>query len=273
VIFQQSRFLGGIRLWGGDQRYHSRLKKGATCDSTDNVCLRVGRADHCNFARDRQGEPTTALDCSRTCRNRCNASLAYWHVDTVTRLQELHWSSYTDNAPVYQDLVQAVPRDRKKTWNCGVLINARLSTGKSRPQSASRESYARRNRKFDDVVPASIERARFREAVLFGRGDYSTTCRKATPRRDGDAQGYIPPELSSTVSQLLAHLLGMYGPPQCCKRKMNNGSWSAPMYSASSGVIDSGPHSGAHVPAVVLTNCSDRELACVAVALRCVHLG
>jgi hypothetical protein len=34
---------------------------------------------------------------------------------------------------------------------------------------------------------------------------------------------------------------GMYGPPQNCKRKTNDGSWSAPMYSALSGVNDSGP--------------------------------
>src|SRR3984885_9497223 len=27
-------------------------------------------------------------------------------------------------------------------------------------------------------------------------------------------------------------VIGMYGPPQSCKRKMINGSWSAPMYSA-----------------------------------------
>jgi hypothetical protein len=33
----------------------------------------------------------------------------------------------------------------------------------------------------------------------------------------------------------------MYGPPQSCKRKTNIGSWSAPMYSAFSGVVDSGP--------------------------------
>jgi hypothetical protein len=36
-------------------------------------------------------------------------------------------------------------------------------------------------------------------------------------------------------------LIGMYGPPQSCKRKTNNGSWSALMYSALSGVRDSGP--------------------------------
>src|SRR6202790_2486848 len=36
-------------------------------------------------------------------------------------------------------------------------------------------------------------------------------------------------------------LIGMYGPPQSCKRKTNNGIWSAPMYSALSGVTDSGP--------------------------------
>src|ERR1700687_2417621 len=36
---------------------------------------------------------------------------------------------------------------------------------------------------------------------------------------------------------------GMYGPPQSCKRKTKNGSWSAPMYSALSGVRDSG-HDG-----------------------------
>jgi hypothetical protein len=36
-------------------------------------------------------------------------------------------------------------------------------------------------------------------------------------------------------------LTGMYGPPQSCKRKTKNGSWSAPMYSAFSGVSDSGP--------------------------------
>jgi hypothetical protein len=33
----------------------------------------------------------------------------------------------------------------------------------------------------------------------------------------------------------------MYGPPQSCKRKMSDDSWSAPMYSALSGVVDSGP--------------------------------
>ena len=36
-------------------------------------------------------------------------------------------------------------------------------------------------------------------------------------------------------------IIGMYGPPQRCKRKTNDGSWSALMYSASSGVNDSGP--------------------------------
>ncbi len=36
-------------------------------------------------------------------------------------------------------------------------------------------------------------------------------------------------------------LTGMYGPTQSCKRKTKNGSWSAPMYSAFSGVSDSGP--------------------------------
>ena len=36
-------------------------------------------------------------------------------------------------------------------------------------------------------------------------------------------------------------LTGLYGPPLGCKRKMINGSWSAVMYSAFSGVIDSGP--------------------------------
>src|ERR1700688_1150957 len=39
----------------------------------------------------------------------------------------------------------------------------------------------------------------------------------------------------------LAGVIGMYGPPQRCKRKTNDGSWSAPMYSALSGVTDSGP--------------------------------
>jgi hypothetical protein len=39
----------------------------------------------------------------------------------------------------------------------------------------------------------------------------------------------------------LAAFTGMYGPPQSCKRKTKNGSWSAPMYSAFSGVSDSGP--------------------------------
>ena len=38
-----------------------------------------------------------------------------------------------------------------------------------------------------------------------------------------------------------ARLLDMYGPPQSCKRKTKNGSWSAPMYSAFRGVSDSGP--------------------------------
>ena len=41
---------------------------------------------------------------------------------------------------------------------------------------------------------------------------------------------------------ILRPLIGMYGPPQSCKRKTKNGSWSAPMYSAFiSGVLDSGP--------------------------------
>jgi hypothetical protein len=39
----------------------------------------------------------------------------------------------------------------------------------------------------------------------------------------------------------LAGIIGMYGPPQSCKRKAKNGSWSAPMYSAFGGVIDSWP--------------------------------
>jgi hypothetical protein len=34
----------------------------------------------------------------------------------------------------------------------------------------------------------------------------------------------------------LAGILRMYGPPQSCKRKTKNGSWSAPMYSALNGV-------------------------------------
>ena len=33
----------------------------------------------------------------------------------------------------------------------------------------------------------------------------------------------------------------MYGPPPSCKRKSELGSWSAPMYSAFSGVNDSWP--------------------------------
>jgi lipid-binding SYLF domain-containing protein len=36
-------------------------------------------------------------------------------------------------------------------------------------------------------------------------------------------------------------ITGMYGPPQRCKRKTKNDRWSAPMYSALSGVSDSGP--------------------------------
>ncbi len=36
-------------------------------------------------------------------------------------------------------------------------------------------------------------------------------------------------------------VIGMYGPPQSCKRKTKDGSWSAPMYSAFGGVSDSGP--------------------------------
>src|SRR6266851_9037560 len=40
-----------------------------------------------------------------------------------------------------------------------------------------------------------------------------------------------PQKVSSTTS-----LHAMYGPPQSCKRKTKNGSWSAPMYSAFSGV-------------------------------------
>jgi hypothetical protein len=39
----------------------------------------------------------------------------------------------------------------------------------------------------------------------------------------------------------ITSVTGMYGPPQSCKRKTKNGSWSAPMYSAFSGVSDSGP--------------------------------
>src|SRR6202521_1391314 len=33
-------------------------------------------------------------------------------------------------------------------------------------------------------------------------------------------------------SHLISPVIGMYGPPQSCKRKTNNGSWSALMYSA-----------------------------------------
>src|ERR1700675_257959 len=47
---------------------------------------------------------------------------------------------------------------------------------------------------------------------------------------------YFPPaDLAGT------RFFPMYGPPQSCKRKMINGSWSAPMYSALNGVSDSGP--------------------------------
>ena len=35
--------------------------------------------------------------------------------------------------------------------------------------------------------------------------------------------------------------IGMYGPPQICKRKLVMTFWSAPMYSASGGANDSGP--------------------------------
>ena len=50
-------------------------------------------------------------------------------------------------------------------------------------------------------------------------------------------------ELKQTVGAhgRLTRLPEMYGPPQSCKRKTKNGSWSAPMYSAFSGVSDSGP--------------------------------
>src|ERR1035437_367249 len=52
---------------------------------------------------------------------------------------------------------------------------------------------------------------------------------------DIEPRGHIP-----HPSQLIS-IIGMYGPPQSCKRKTKNGRWSAPMYSASSGVNDSGP--------------------------------
>ena len=54
----------------------------------------------------------------------------------------------------------------------------------------------------------------------------------------GDAEPLSSVPVWAEPSQLL---IGMYGPPRRCKRKMKNGSWSAPMYSALSGVIDSGP--------------------------------
>src|SRR3984893_1448209 len=42
-------------------------------------------------------------------------------------------------------------------------------------------------------------------------------------------------------SHLINGIIGMYGPPQSCKRKTSDGRWSALMYSVSSGVKDSGP--------------------------------
>src|SRR5882724_885845 len=69
------------------------------------------------------------------------------------------------------------------------------------------------------------------------------------PRRCGEyAQKYFfPPPLATLTMKVSQNftsrlrLIGMYGPPQSCKRKTKNGSWSAPMYSAFSGVSDSGP--------------------------------
>jgi hypothetical protein len=65
---------------------------------------------------------------------------------------------------------------------------------------------------------------------------------------DSSFSCYYPVALSDTLGHdaiedqvLISRLIGMYGPPQSCKRKMKNGSWSAPMYSAFSGVTDSGP--------------------------------
>jgi hypothetical protein len=51
-----------------------------------------------------------------------------------------------------------------------------------------------------------------------------------------DARGVM-----QNSSHLVRPLIGMYGPPQSCKRKTKHGRWSAPMYSALSGVTDSGP--------------------------------
>jgi hypothetical protein len=47
--------------------------------------------------------------------------------------------------------------------------------------------------------------------------------------------------LKRSASLEITPLPEMYGPPQSCKRKKKNGSWSAPMYSAFSGVRNSGP--------------------------------
>src|SRR6202521_1893564 len=49
----------------------------------------------------------------------------------------------------------------------------------------------------------------------------------------------LPPERVAKSNSRETGIIGMYGPPQSCKRKMSNGIWSALMYSAFSGVTDS----------------------------------
>ena len=48
-------------------------------------------------------------------------------------------------------------------------------------------------------------------------------------------------EVTVRIHCLMSTIIGMYGPPQNCKRKIKMTVWSAPMYSAFGGVQDSWP--------------------------------
>src|SRR6185369_4787942 len=48
-------------------------------------------------------------------------------------------------------------------------------------------------------------------------------------------------EVTDRIHYLMSAIIGMYGPPQNCKRKIKMTVWSAPMYSAFGGVQDSWP--------------------------------
>src|SRR4029077_5086208 len=73
----------------------------------------------------------------------------------------------------------------------------------------------------------------FRSANLF----HSRSPFRAPPVRLSWGAYRIPLE----TGLLIPSIIGMYGPPQNCKRKIEMTVWSAPMYSAFRGVQDSWP--------------------------------